>query len=241
MMSNDDSPPDSPRGFKVIPNTITSSSVVLTWIPGFNNGHLQTFHISYRPSKPFADWLEMNVTYTGETEMNVTLDNLEPGESYIVELYALNLEGASVKRNITFSTLTHTPSEISHLKTQTSTIAGGVTAGIVLILGISVVIFVFRRKYSVSCAFKLNPKEDKRSNFYPKLDHNNCLGKSKTVSKIDHIHLQIKLDIGNDRSKASHVYTSLDDSKSNVNYENVKPDDPVYNNTSLTNPAQTVL
>ncbi|XP_052804753.1 synaptogenesis protein syg-2-like isoform X1 [Mya arenaria] len=237
-------PPDSPRGFKVIPNTITSYSVVLTWIPGFNNGLLQTFHISYRPSKPFADWLEMNVTHTGETEMNVTLDNLEPGESYIVELYALNLEGASVRRNITFSTLTHTPSEISHLKTQTSTIAGGVAAGIVSILGISVVIFVLRRKYSVSCAFKLTRKEDSPSSQTGHGTGNpgyNVAVTYEEVSMTNNKTVYDALDIGNDRSKESHVYTSLDDSKSNVNYENVKPEDPIYNNTSLTNPAQTVL
>ncbi|XP_052803976.1 uncharacterized protein LOC128234053 isoform X3 [Mya arenaria] len=237
-------PPDSPRGFKVIPNTITSYSVVLTWIPGFNNGLLQTFHISYRPSIPFADWLEMNVTHTGETEMNVTLDNLEPGESYIVELYALNLEGKSAITNITFSTLTHTPSEISHLKTQTSTIAGGVTAGIVLILGISVVIFVFRRKYSVSCAFKLNPKEDSPLSHTGQGTGNpgyNAAVTYEEMSMTNNKTVYDTLDIGNDGSKASHVFTSLDDSKSNEYYENVKTEDPVYNNTSLKTPVQKVL
>ncbi|WAR04886.1 hypothetical protein MAR_020255, partial [Mya arenaria] len=49
--------------------------------------------------------------------------------------------------------------EISHVKPQTSTIAGGVTAGILTVLGILVVILVLRRKYSVTCAFKFTRKE----------------------------------------------------------------------------------
>ncbi|WAR05465.1 NPHN-like protein [Mya arenaria] len=188
-------PPDSPRGFKVIPNTITSTSVVLTWIPGFNNGLLQTFHISYRPSIPFADWLEMNVTHTGETEMNVTLDNLEPGESYIVNLYASNLAGESARRNITLRALTHILSVSSSRQTANGTENPGYNAAVT----------------------------------YEEVSMTN----DKTVYDA--------LNIGSDGSNTPHVYMSVDTSKSNAYYENVKKEDPVYNNTSLKNPVQTEL
>ncbi|WAR04887.1 hypothetical protein MAR_020256 [Mya arenaria] len=51
------------------------------------------------------------------------------------------------------------------------------------------------------------------------------------------------LNIGNEGSNKSHVYTTLDDSNSKPNayYENVKEEDPVYKNTSLKTPVQTVL
>ncbi|WAR06005.1 HMCN1-like protein [Mya arenaria] len=188
-------PPDWPRGFKVIPNTIRSTSVVLTWIPGFNNGLLQTFHISYRPSIPFADWLEMNVTHTGETEMNVTLDSLEPGESYIVNLYASNLAGESARRNITLRTLTHILSVSSSRQTANGTENPGYNAAVT----------------------------------YEEVSMTN----DKTVYDA--------LNIRSDGSNTPHVYMSVDTSKSNAYYENVKKEDPVYNNTSLKNPVQTVL
>ncbi|XP_052806858.1 uncharacterized protein LOC128236075 isoform X3 [Mya arenaria] len=242
-------PPDWPRGFKVIPNTIRSTSVVLTWIPGFNNGLLQTFHISYRPSIPFADWLEMNVTHTGETEMNVTLDSLEPGESYIVNLYASNLAGESARRNITLRTLTHILSEVSHLKPQTTKIAGGVTAGIITILGIVVVICVIRRKYSISCAFKFTRKEVSSSRQTAPDDCRNGTENPgynaavtyEEVSMTNDKTVYDALNIRSDGSNTPHVYMSVDTSKSNAYYENVKKEDPVYNNTSLKNPVQTVL
>ncbi|WAR05841.1 CADM2-like protein [Mya arenaria] len=48
---------------------------------------------------------------------------------------------------------------------------------------------------------------------------------------------------GNNGPDDSHVYTPLADSssRSHVFYENVKKEDPVYNNTVMKNPAQTVL
>ncbi|WAR05143.1 hypothetical protein MAR_020512, partial [Mya arenaria] len=146
-------PPDTPSWFMVISNTVTSSSAVLSWIPGPNNGSPQTFHISYRVLDNLADWLDVSVQHNGETEMNVTLISLETGRSYFVKCYALNLAGESAKETLTFSTLT----EIAYDKPQIAAIAGGVTAGVITMVLIVVVFCVLRNQYS--CAFKVTRKE----------------------------------------------------------------------------------
>ncbi|XP_052806750.1 hemicentin-1-like isoform X2 [Mya arenaria] len=143
--------------------------------------------------------------------------------------------------------------EISHVKPQTSTIAGGVTAGILTVLGILVVILVLRRKYSVTCAFKFTRKEGPRSRHIAHGAENPGYDVAATYEEVSMTSdktvyealsmANIRNDIGNEGSNKSHVYTTLDDSNSKPNayYENVKEEDPVYKNTSLKTPVQTVL
>ncbi|XP_052803399.1 hemicentin-1-like isoform X2 [Mya arenaria] len=150
-------PPDTPSWFMVISNTVTSSSAVLSWIPGPNNGSPQTFQISYRVLNTLADWLDVSVQHNGETEMNVTLISLDPGRSYFAKCYAMNIAGDSGKQILTFSTL----KEVAHAESHVAVIAGGVTAGVITMVVIVVVFCVLRNQYS--CAFKVTRKEDSRS------------------------------------------------------------------------------
>ncbi|XP_052806752.1 hemicentin-1-like isoform X4 [Mya arenaria] len=146
--------------------------------------------------------------------------------------------------------------EISHVKPQTSTIAGGVTAGILTVLGILVVILVLRRKYSVTCAFKFTRKEGPRSRHIAHGAENPGYDVAATYEEVSMTSDKTVYEalsmanirngyyyIGNEGSNKSHVYTTLDDSNSKPNayYENVKEEDPVYKNTSLKTPVQTVL
>ncbi|WAR06244.1 HMCN1-like protein [Mya arenaria] len=47
-------PPDLPTAFDTIEKSIGETQATLTWIPGFNNGFRQTFHLSYRTLNEFA-------------------------------------------------------------------------------------------------------------------------------------------------------------------------------------------
>ncbi|WAR05046.1 CONT-like protein, partial [Mya arenaria] len=235
-------PPDTPSWFMVIPDTVTSSSAVLSWIPGPNNGSPQTFHISYRVLNTLADWLDVSVQHNGETEMNDTLISLEPGRSYFVKCYALNIAGESAKQILTFSTL----KEVANAKPQIAAIAGGVTAWVITMVAIVVVFCVLRNQYSVSCAFKVTRKEDSRSRPtvpFAEIPGDNDATTYETVSAKNNTPLYDVLSVGNEGPVNPHVYMPLDESMANPcpKKEESKTEVPIYHNTMAKNQVQTVL
>ncbi|WAR05145.1 CNTN5-like protein [Mya arenaria] len=235
-------PPDTATCFMVISNTVTSSSAVLSWIPGPHNGYPQTFHISYRVLDNLGDWLDVSVQHNGKTEMNVTLHSLEPGRSYFVKFYALNIAGESAKKTLTFSTLT----DIDHAKPQIAAIAGGVTAGVITMIVIVVGFCVLRKKYSVSCAFKVTRKEGSRSRPtvpFAEIPGDNDTITYETVSAKNNTPVYDVLSVGNEGPDTPHVYMPLDESmsSSDPNKAKSKTEVPIYHNTMAKNQVQTVL
>ncbi|WAR05427.1 NPHN-like protein, partial [Mya arenaria] len=97
--------PESTMDFHVIQDTIRETSAVLTWIPGFDNGSPQEFHISYRKLFGVTGFITQTVTHDNKNEMNYTVVNLEPGIEYFVSLFAANEVGSSASVNATFKTL----------------------------------------------------------------------------------------------------------------------------------------
>ncbi|WAR06452.1 SYG2-like protein [Mya arenaria] len=231
-------PPDTPTGFNAISNTVTSSSAVLSWIPGSNNGSPQTFRISYRVLDTLADWHNVTIQHNGETEMNVTLDDLEPGRSYFVECNALNIAGESAKKYIIFST----PTESANFKPQVVAIAGGVTAGVLTLLVIVVVLCVLRRKLSTVC--RRNNGSTSSTTIYGAEDPGyNAAVTYETISAKNNTLVYDALSAGNDGAETLHVYMPLNESTSNTdqNYEKSKTKDPVYDNTMQKDQVQTVI
>ncbi|XP_052803972.1 hemicentin-1-like isoform X2 [Mya arenaria] len=101
-------PPDLPTAFDTIEKSIGETQATLTWIPGFNNGFRQTFHLSYRTLNEFATVFNVNVSDNELAKnINYTLNQLRPGKKYYVELFASNADGNSMSVNATFTTLVH--------------------------------------------------------------------------------------------------------------------------------------
>ncbi|XP_052805828.1 uncharacterized protein LOC128235123 [Mya arenaria] len=132
-------------------------------------------------------------------------------------------------------------------------IVGGTTAGIVAaIILVMVVVFVLRRKYNFDClcSFRVTRKDlfhDANTDETIDAQGADTRGYNPTqtyedISMVTDKSQYAALDSGDKGLEIVHVYTPLDahGSKTHVSYENVK-DDPVYNNTVLKNPIQSVL
>ncbi|XP_052803396.1 hemicentin-1-like isoform X2 [Mya arenaria] len=233
-------PPDTPTCFMVISNTVTSSSAVLSWIPGPNNGSPQTFHISYRVLDALGDWPNFSFQDNGETEMNVTLHSLAPGRSYFVKCYALNTAGDSGKQILRFSTL----KEVAPIESRGAVIAGVVITGFITMVVIVVVFCFLRNKYS--CAFKVTRKEDSRSRPtvpFAEIPGDNDAITYETVSAKNNTPVYDVLSVGNEGPDKPHVYMPLDESMAtpDPNKEESKTKVPIYHNTMAKNQVQTVL
>ncbi|XP_052804448.1 hemicentin-1-like isoform X3 [Mya arenaria] len=206
---DDFGPPDTPACFMVISNTVTSSSAVLSWIPGPNNGSPQTFHISYRVLDALGDWLNFSFQDNGETEMNVTLHSLAPGRSYFVKCYALNTAGDSGKQILRFSTL----KEVAPIESRGAVIAGVLITGFITMVVIVVVFCFLRNKYS--CAFKVTRKEGSRSRPtvpFAEIPGDNDAVTYETVSEKNNTPVYDVLSVGNEGPDKPHVYMPLDES-----------------------------
>ncbi|WAR05075.1 NCAM1-like protein [Mya arenaria] len=233
-------PPDTPACFMVISNTVTSSSAVLSWIPGPNNGSPQTFHISYRVLDALGDWLNFSFQDNGETEMNVTLHSLAPGRSYFVKCYALNTAGDSGKQILRFSTL----KEVAPIESRGAVIAGVLITGFITMVVIVVVFCFLRNKYS--CAFKVTRKEGSRSRPtvpFAEIPGDNDAVTYETVSEKNNTPVYDVLSVGNEGPDKPHVYMPLDESMAtpDPNKEESKTKVPIYHKTMAKNQVQTVL
>ncbi|XP_052268080.1 uncharacterized protein LOC127869501 isoform X2 [Dreissena polymorpha] len=101
--------PYVPKHFRVLDDSIMENSVQLGWVPGFDGGLEQTFHVLYTPSSQ-ADWKQINIirnNTVGHTEnMTTVVQGLEPGKEYVANLFASNdLGNSSVVGPVAFRTL----------------------------------------------------------------------------------------------------------------------------------------
>lgn len=89
-------PPLVPQKFEVLPGSQTTSSITLTWYPGFHGGFDQIFHISSK--RAGRTWEEGASIFGGIDlfkQFRITLQNLSPGSSYSFRIYASNKYGRS--------------------------------------------------------------------------------------------------------------------------------------------------
>ncbi|WAR06370.1 hypothetical protein MAR_021739 [Mya arenaria] len=209
--------PDSPTDFHVIQDILRETSAVLTWIPGFANGSPQDFHISYGKLVDGTGFYPQTIKHDNRVTMYYIVEDLKPETEYFVSLFSANEEGSSAPVNVTFLTLKRINDH-----TETSPNSGPVVGGAVggTVGGPS--------EHSISG--KDNPGCNAAKTY-------------EVVSMTTKTSAYDDLKTGDSGSDNSHVYTSLEESKSkpHVYYENVKKDDPIYKNTVLKNPVQTVL
>ena len=88
--------PEPPKYFRIIDNTVTDSTVTLTWSPGFNCGLQQTFVFLYKKNFEMS-WFNNSIIDNGQKTMFYAIYGLSSNKEYEVEMYAKNKEGKSVR------------------------------------------------------------------------------------------------------------------------------------------------
>ncbi|XP_052803739.1 hemicentin-1-like isoform X2 [Mya arenaria] len=135
--------PNLPTDFHVIQEEIRETSVVLTWVPGFDNGSPQTFYITYGKKRDSSKRITKSIKHKNEAEMNYTLRNLETETEYIASINASNESGYSQAINDTFITMKHITGEQKSL--PVALIGGVVGGGVVAVLVLIGVIFIVNK------------------------------------------------------------------------------------------------
>ncbi|WAR06396.1 NPHN-like protein [Mya arenaria] len=146
-VSNGIGKPDLPTDFHVIKDTIRQTSVVLTWIPGFDNGSPQEFHISYGKRVDDTGFISQTLSQEDREVMKYTVENLDSGTEYLVSLFAANEEGSTASVNVTFQTLKRVISGTpdGHPAAVIGGAVGGGVVSILIIIGVVVLVIRFRQ------------------------------------------------------------------------------------------------
>ncbi|XP_067651667.1 protein turtle-like [Haliotis asinina] len=153
-------PPQTPTQFRDLDNS-TTSSVWLSWLPGFNGGQPQTFLIEYRQ---FATrtWIVYNSYGDTSDMMVVEVAGLISGEIYIFRLQAENENGDS-NRHVFLETKTAgdppAQQKLDVVCTSTGIIAGATVGGILLtlLIGGTVIMVLYRKGYRFGNVLKVTP------------------------------------------------------------------------------------
>ncbi|XP_052803166.1 hemicentin-1-like [Mya arenaria] len=234
--------PQCPSHFTLLSKSTTVATV--QWKGEFNGGIRQTFVLVYK--KRFdSKYINLSKTEDKETEIyNTELTDLDYGQLYDVILYSQNMIGPCIEnKSLEFIT------DTEEITQNHAAVIGGVVGGILgVVCAVIILVLVLRRKYTLNCVCKmfLSRKEEIESDQNGHGADNpgyNAAETYEVVSTTRETPVYDALNVASDRPDNSHLYTPLNESnsKSHNYYENVKSEDPVYNNTVLQNPVQTVL
>ncbi|WAR01559.1 NPHN-like protein, partial [Mya arenaria] len=236
--------PETPK--RLTFSEITVSSVVLSWVPGFNGGLPQRFVIRYkRKTNARIEFLK-EIDDIGV--YNETIDDLSVETEYEANIHAVNSIGSSGSISIFFTTL---PKEEPLHETSVGALVGGTVGGIIAIAAIVIAIVLFlKRKYTLDCTCSFNMSLAKRKDLNPetnteqRIDTHDAANsgyssayEEVSLSKDHSVYDALYNGDNADNRPNSHMYTHLDASNSQlrVYYENVNKEDPVYNNMALKN------
>ncbi|KAJ8316072.1 hypothetical protein KUTeg_006086 [Tegillarca granosa] len=85
-------PPESPKNFGVL--SVTSSSITVKWLRGFNGGHQQTFVVLYQEKDSKENLLSQKITEEENRESyTIAIRNLMPQTEYDFWIYSYNIKG----------------------------------------------------------------------------------------------------------------------------------------------------
>ncbi|XP_052810895.1 hemicentin-1-like [Mya arenaria] len=232
--------PRCPTHFTVLSKSTTLATV--QWNGGFNGGLQQTFVLFYK-KRSDSKYFPIYVPEDKETLIyNTELTNLEDGQIYDVILYSMNPIGPCVE-NKSIEIVTDKISE--DIPPKHAPIIGGVVGGSLgVVVAVIVLVLFLGRKNTLNCS--LSRKKDIQSGQNGQGADNpkyNAAVTYEVVSATKEKPVYDALTVGNNGLENSHVYTPLEElnQKSHAYYENVRREDPVYNNTVLKKTGQTVL
>ncbi|XP_052218292.1 nephrin-like [Dreissena polymorpha] len=138
--------PAIPEQFGIPENTITDSSVIVEWKPGFNGGDDQWFVIGYKQHTG-EKWTYKTIL---EHIERISIEDLVAGTSYQFIMYAENSIGKSAETNVI--TVTTRAKSDQRSSSYVGAAAGGAVGGTLLIV-ILVMLWKYRK------AFKRQPGE----------------------------------------------------------------------------------
>lgn len=95
--------PDTPLDFSHVETFLTDTTVMLSWIPGFNGGLPQNFTIMHRREID-QEWNNLVFSDTGLELMNFTIRGLTRSTVYVFRIYAENMKNRSNILEITVTT-----------------------------------------------------------------------------------------------------------------------------------------
>ncbi|XP_067675813.1 hemicentin-1-like [Haliotis asinina] len=139
-------PPQTPTQFRDLDNA-TTSSIWLSWLPGFNGGCTQTFLIEYRQFATRRWTAYKSYDDRGEI-MVVEVTGLTPGEIYPFRLQARNDYGSSNRHVFVETATAGDPPDQQNLDASCSGIIAGVTVGtflLTLLFGGTILIILYRK------------------------------------------------------------------------------------------------
>lgn len=90
LLSHITAKPEPP--YELIASTLTSTSVTLTWVPGFDGGEMQWFVISYRSKSDQSSIIQIPDEIPGA---EYTIDGLDPFQEYTFTVCSSNTLGKS--------------------------------------------------------------------------------------------------------------------------------------------------
>ncbi|KAH3813779.1 hypothetical protein DPMN_142247 [Dreissena polymorpha] len=119
--------PAMPQQFRVPEDSITYSSVVVEWKPGFNGGEDQTFVIGFK-QEAGKNW-----TYRTEYENRTSIEGLVAGTSYQFKMYAENSVGRS-EETLVITLTTRAKSDNGSSPSIGAAVGGAVGATVVIVI-----------------------------------------------------------------------------------------------------------
>ncbi|XP_060565353.1 nephrin-like [Ruditapes philippinarum] len=139
--------PDIPINLTYKSGSITESSVILVWSPGFDGGFPQTFNLLYHISQE-EQWHSVQVPDTNEQTISYTLTGLLSSKTYNIRMFAMNKKGNSSNTKTLQLATNASASDLQTVvyKTSTGTFVGvgvGTFAGTIAI--VTIFLFFYRR------------------------------------------------------------------------------------------------
>jgi hypothetical protein len=91
--------PQTPANFSLVSSTETS--ILVEWIPGYNDDHEQTFYLEYRACRT-ETWSLKEISHNTKllTSLTYVLSGLQDSTLYELKMYSKNMFGRSLSTDI---------------------------------------------------------------------------------------------------------------------------------------------
>ncbi|KAL3862865.1 hypothetical protein ACJMK2_008811, partial [Sinanodonta woodiana] len=260
LQLNPRGPPETPANLTVVPNSVTTNSLQLSWRAGFHGGASQTFVIEYREAGQ-TDWLNKTeprglVLYI---ILNTTIADLKDGTNYEFRIYSENVYNRSqISPVINETTKIVMKDELVNPNRSPVVIGAATGSALVLVIAIVIVGFYFnKRRQSINTSKKglvdnpvynsSGPLHDKSTNGSDTgVEYAAVVKPNKKGGQVDELNVYAQVNKTKDGKKKGDIYENATPAgRHNLNgnmYENseLKADENIYENPSEKAPKESL-